>query len=215
MTGPAAKDAITIMSQCVLTFGCVAVGVSVGMADDAGTKIGAPNAILHSLLQSKQIPEELKMSPDQIRSGVRLARTIGTKYDVMFASINTLDDDERIRQQQELVKPIQVEWEQSLNEILRPDQVRRFRQIELQLRGYFAFEERIVREAVGFSDDQERQIDMVIKEYDRQKRERPTDARPESPDPLRETTLKRLGEIMTKSQRSRWSELVGSPFELR
>jgi hypothetical protein len=101
--------------------------------------------------------------------------------------------------------------------VLKPEQVKRLKQIELQLQGVFALRSEELVKALDLTDDQKRQIKTLVADLEngglnlvqtdpaeRQKAWRK----------LLKEAVEKIPSLLTPDQRKKWEELTGKPFEL-
>src|SRR5262249_8246452 len=102
-------------------------------------------------------------------------------------------------------------------EVLKPEQVKRLKQIELQLEGVFAVRSEEVVKALDLTDDQKRQMKTLVADLeaaglnlDRTDPVAATKAWRE----LRKEAVGKVPSLLTPDQREKWEEMTGVPFQL-
>jgi RNA polymerase sigma factor (sigma-70 family) len=109
---------------------------------------------------------------------------------------------------------IEAEKVQVLREVLpgllTPDQVRRFRQVELQAAGLGAFAEPTVEQALALTGEQKARIRALAQEPDEAFQLSTT---PAVPDLMQTRKVPLVLDLLTEEQRRTWSELSGPPFQ--
>lgn len=183
-----------------------------GTASGQEIDIGMPNVMMDSLLRSEAVQQTLNASPDQIARGLRLVSITQRKQGEVYEATSHLSGDEKTKKQDARLEPLQLTWEEELGKVLPPDQIRRFRQLELQARGYFALDDRVMRKAMDLSEDQVLEVSKAIAAFQRMMHEDPEGKRL---DAIRRKSLERLELALTTAQKSRWNELLGAPFDFK
>jgi hypothetical protein len=170
--------------------------------------MGANSPVM--LLGQKSVQEELKLSGDQIKKAEELA----AKQRETLQSLRDLDQEERGKKMQEINQANQ----KSLAEILKPNQVKRLRQISLQLAGAQAFNNPEVAAELKLTDDQKEKIREIRQQTNQQAqsiRENTSDrteAR-QKVEQLNKSTAGKVIGLLTAEQKEKWKELIGEPFK--
>src|SRR4029077_1177502 len=110
------------------------------------------------LLMNQGVQKELKLSDDQIKKITETTESIREKNREDFEAARKLEGDEQRAKFQELMKKQGEETDKALAEILKPDQLKRFKEIRLQQRKGDAFNDPEVQKALNLTDDQKEKI---------------------------------------------------------
>jgi Spy/CpxP family protein refolding chaperone len=171
------------------------------------------------LLGNKSVREELKVTEEQ-----------GTKLDALSSQLQKERDsklegvsskEERAEKIRELAPAQNAALQKGLNEILKPEQVARFEQIQVQTAGAAAFALPRVQEKLKLTDDQKSKIRAIEEEAGQSVREIFQSAQGDREGAqkkfaeLRKETLGKATAVLTDSQKATWKELTGAPFELK
>src|SRR5262249_53578589 len=116
---------------------------------------------LAGLLQREEVIEELKLTPDQVSKVKEVAQKVRNKHKADFSSLRDMNPSERTEKMQELNKTVTEELFAGLGDTLKPDQVKRAKEIELQQRGPGAFSDPEVVKALNLSDEQKAKIKSI------------------------------------------------------
>jgi hypothetical protein len=143
------------------------------------------------LLQNENIKDELYLTSAQVR------KLLGA-----LAKIR-----------QELIR----EMEKSLDEILTPEQNKRFKEVRFQIQGIRAFSDTEVQSQLQLTDDQREQIRRIVKngfqhEAVASQENSPEKAR-QNVIELRKRTMEQVTAVLTDKQKSQWEEMRGEDFE--
>ena len=109
-----------------------------------------------------------------------------------------------------------------LDEVLRPEQRQRLRQVTLQQEGASALGQEDVRKELNITQEQLKKFMAISKEVhekvqtlvkEAQSGGNPAEIRPKIEE-LRKDRARRLEAVLTDAQKKQWQELLGPPFEL-
>lgn len=109
----------------------------------------------------------------------------------------------------------------ALGEVLKPEQVKRLKQIELQQRGSRAFVDEEVQKALKLTDEQKEKIKGIAEESGKQMRELFGGGQGNREEAfkkmqsLRKETNDKVQAVLSDDQKKAWKELTGEPFEVR
>ena len=169
-----------------------------------------PNAAM--LLRNEKVQDELKLSDDQKAD----LKKVGDRYgdDIRKAFM-----DMDFKKAQELIKTAGDEAEK----VLKPDQTKRLKQIELQASGLGAFEKEDVQTALKLTDKQKKDIADQKEEIEKDAKDLGENAKGDR-EKMREVFTKvraMRNDAMTKvldsfsdEQKKAWKEMTGEKFEV-
>lgn len=191
----------------------------------AGTASREVTRILE-LLGLAEIKKELEVSVEQDRALRELAQqTLEAKSAHERYNFREMSDQQRseafdriLQEQSARVR----EMKQKLQEVLQPDQIKRFEQISLQLRGVLALADPAVQESLEITDEQIRDLTAVRDRVHAKMRDRARqffqladrEAMHKAFAEMREEVEQQVYDVLTAEQRSRLEEMKGEPFEL-
>jgi Spy/CpxP family protein refolding chaperone len=172
------------------------------------------------LLSNEGVHKELKLEDDQVSKVKTLADDLGTKMRESFQSLQSLEGEERTKKMQELGKENALALHKGLAEILKPEQVKRFKQIEWQQGGANALANAEVAEALKLTDEQKTKVKDLLADHSKQQRELfqaaqgdREGAREKMIALTKETKEKGLA-LLTAEQKTSFDTLLGSPYEV-
>jgi hypothetical protein len=162
------------------------------------------------LAGQESVRQELKLSEEQIAKLDDQAETIREKFRDAFS----LEGEERTKKIQELTQ----ENEKAVAEILKPEQMKRLKQISYQQQGAAAFRNAEVAKALELSDEQKEQIQKINEDTLAQMRELfqgggLDDEGRKKLEELRKDAADKADKLLTDKQRTAWKELQGAPFK--
>ncbi len=173
------------------------------------------------LLSNKGVQQELKVSDEQAAKLDTFAQEMRDKQREEFQKLADLSDEQRREKMQELMRVQMTDLRKGLDNILKPDQVKRFDQIQVQAMGINAFMLPRVQEALTLTDDQRSKIREITEEHNQAMRDVFQGAQTDREAAMQKlTALRKQGTekaiaVLTDSQKKSWADLIGAPFEVR
>lgn len=178
--------------------------------------LGMPDPIYATLLRSARLQTELGMSDVTKRDVVRLCGRVERLTQNAMDDSKKVAETQRERRLDELLKPVRDEWKQSLPRVLTASQIRRYRQIDLQYREFFACEDEEIAKALSLSDGQRQSIREAVVEF-RSALQEVSMIEPQERMALqserRAIALRRIESILTRDQQTVWKRIIGKPYE--
>lgn len=192
------------------------------------------------LLQVEQVQKEIKLTEDQKAELKKLNDAAREEFRKAMEEFRDLSPEEARQKFQENREKYQQQAQQrakemteKLGQILKPEQMTRLNQIEMQLAGVQVLQRPEVQEKLGLTDDQKSQLKTIQEEMQSKMQElfpRRGDDEGERPSreemrermqqawqkmaELRQETEKKCKAVLTDEQRPKLVELMGEPFEL-
>lgn len=160
------------------------------------------------LLTQKSVQSELKLSEEQVKK----AQELQEKQAGSFRGLRDLSREELQKKMAERREATQ----KALAGILKPEQVKRLRQISLQQMGTGALNDPEVSKELKITDDQKEKIrDIRTKAFEGQRgqgADRSEEARKKRAEARKAVEEKVMG-ILTAEQKTKLKELTGEPFK--
>jgi hypothetical protein len=197
-------------SRWILVVAAAAVAAPATQAQQRGQRGpggGRMSAVF--LLGQKSVQDDLKLSQEQVSQVTQLAQ----KQTAAFIEARKLEGDERQKKIQELTQAN----ERALADVLKPDQLKRLKQIALQValqRGPQAFGEAEVADALGLSGEQKDKLKAIIDDAQKEMSSLPRG--PESQkkrEEIGKAAADKAMEVLTAEQRTKWKDMLGEPFK--
>ena len=173
-----------------------------------------------NLLSNKSVQKELKLTDEQVTKATAASTEQMEKNREKFAELRDLDPSERQEKMQSMMKEITSESKKVTDEILKPEQAKRFAQIELQAQGFQAYMSPEVQSKLKMTDDQKDKI----KDMQEESMQKMADIRDEFQDDragmmkkmteMRDGMAKKATELLTDEQKATWKDMTGAPFTL-
>jgi hypothetical protein len=171
----------------------------------------------------EDVMAELKVSDDQDEKMMQLAMEQIMETGPFLESLKDTAPAEREKKLNEHRKAAHEKLAKNLKEVLKPDQMKRLRQLALQREGAFALGQEEVRKELKITQEQVMKFMAVIQDLQKkveplfkeaQSGGNPEEIRPKV-EQLRKDHAKQLEDILTDEQKKQWKELLGPPFELK
>jgi hypothetical protein len=202
-------------AKTMLAFGAVALMAAPAWAQGQGRGgFGMGGGAM--LLSNKSVQKELKVSDEQGEKLTTLARETMQKNMERFQGFQDLSQEER----QAKMREAQAELTKSLDGILKPEQVKRFRQIEVQVGGINAFNQPRVAEALKLSDEQKEKVRGIAEDArgqfpSREDAQADPDAAMKKRAEITKAATEKACAVLSADQKSSWKELTGEPFDYK
>lgn len=187
------------------------------------------------LLRAEKVQKELKLSDEQKTKLQELSERIRSQFRERFSGTDNLSQEERRKRFEEIRQQMQADSQRRLEAmrkeiatILQPEQLKRWRQIELQQEGPTALLRPEVAESVGVTEDQKTKIEEINKETQDKLQSLFQDIRGGDPQ-TREERMSQLREkakkvrtegdgkamaLLNPEQKKKLVEMMGEPFEM-
>jgi hypothetical protein len=205
--------------KAALAFGMVVVLAGPAMAQGRGGMgmgMGGPA----NLLGNASVQKELKLDEAQVEKATALATETREKMAEVRSQLEGLEGSERATKQQELAKPINEEALKTASTFLKPEQLKRLHQIEIQQRGAAALSDSAIAKKLGVTEDQAAKVKTILADQQTEMREifqsagDDRQAAMSKTQALRKETNTKVMALMTEDQKKTWKELTGEPFEV-
>ncbi|MCS7191952.1 MAG: hypothetical protein NZ937_03075 [Armatimonadetes bacterium] len=176
---------------------------------------GGPMTML-GLLRSPQVQRELKITEEQRTKLQQLGEQLREKFRGRSQELRDLSPEEREKH----LESVNAEVEKELSKVLDEKQIKRLKQIVLQIEGYAALARPSVAKEVGLTEGQAKQVREILRDANEKRRSifqqgPPADpkARFQEMRKIREWVDEQIGKILTEQQKQKWQQLIGEPFK--
>jgi Spy/CpxP family protein refolding chaperone len=174
------------------------------------------------LIANGGVQKELKLTDEQASKAEAVARDVRAKHHDEFDKVEDLDAQKRSEKTAEIVRTMISETNKGLADVLKPEQMKRYRQIQLQQLGLRAFTEPEVQSKLKLTDDQVGQIRRINADSQSQRRELSQGGGGGNREEMqkKEATLgkesmdKALA-VLSADQKQAWKDMTGEPFEVQ
>jgi Spy/CpxP family protein refolding chaperone len=176
------------------------------------------------LLASPKVKEEIKLTEEQDNRIRKIVSEARDKYEPEFRKAG-LDRERLLKVGLESIKETRERINKALPDILKPDQLQRLDQIQIQTNGIISFKRTDVQEKLKLTltqkleilkigTDLKQQIDEVIKDASSAPLRRAPAALRKARE-LKNAATEKAVEKLTSEQKKTWKEMNGEPFDLK
>jgi hypothetical protein len=170
------------------------------------------------LATNESVQKELNVDKDQADKIKEAVDKVRDSHKDDFAKLQDLSQDDRRTKSQELNQTVSAETLKALDDVLKPEQIKRLKQIELQQAGERAFTRPDVQTALKLTDDEKDQIKTITEDAAKQRRELfqggNAQGSRDKMTALRKETMEKVQAVLTDDQKKTWKDLTGDAFEL-
>jgi hypothetical protein len=196
-------------SLAVLASFAIAAAVVAQPPGGGGRRGGGRGFTASQMAVVKDVQADIKITDEQKEK----LSAFEAKQTEARAAIRNLPQEERGPKMQEMAK----EAETALAEILKPEQVKRLKQIVLQVSGMGAFASPAVETGLSITDEQKEKIKTIAGEVRTENTSiMQGDGTPEEKQKKvaenNKGGLAKVKELLTAEQKTKWGELVGAPY---
>ncbi len=177
---------------------------------------GGPMMML-GLLNNPQVRQELELTEKQSTKLQQLVNQLREKFRGLGLQLRDLSPEEQAKR----LETIKAEVEKELEKVLNEQQLKRFKQISLQVQGYGALAQTDVAKEVGLTEGQLKQVREILRESAekrnailRQGATGKPQARFQEMLKIRQWVNEQIEKLLTEQQKNKWKELIGEPFKL-
>lgn len=175
-----------------------------------------PPSPLGPVLSMPQVQKELKLSDDQITKLKDALGKVMSNYRDTFTKLQRMSPEE----QQKTFKALNEESQKAIGGVLKPEQLKRYKQIQWQMSGFGAIQDPELQKELKLSDEQKKKLDSHFKDATKQLQDVS-----KNPGTSREVFQKKYNDIiknledktnsvLTEEQRKSLKELKGPRFEM-
>ena len=203
------------IGKLAVVLGVVLLLTSTAAAQRFGPFGGGGKAML---LMNPDVQQELKLSEDQIAKVKELSQSV---FEKLKDKLKDTPKDQLREKLAEVAKAIGEETDKAMKDLLKPEQTKRMRQLELQQRGYEAFTDAEVQKDLKLDDDQKEKIKILTDDARKDLGELFQGAKGDPKEAmtkiqaLRKDTLEKVMATLKEDQKKAWTALTGEPFEFK
>ncbi len=168
--------------------------------------------LMVGLLRNPQVQQELKLTDQQKQQ----LEQMGQQWREKMRGLRDLPPEER----RQRVEAMRSEVEKQLSTILNDQQMKRLKQIALQVEGYAALGRPEIAEQVGLTKEQRQKVGDILRQAAEKRREvfqqgqGDRQAAFQRMREIRQWVDSEIEKLLTAEQKKKWQELIGAPFKL-
>jgi Spy/CpxP family protein refolding chaperone len=181
------------------------------------------------LLAIPKVQEELKLTDEQKSQLQAIGEKIQADFQKARENMQNLSEEEREKKQEELRAEAEkrfAEIRKQIGEILKPEQTKRLRQIQLQQQGTAALMDPVVAEELKLTEAQKADLSKLREDFQAQMQARREARRgedrqgPPSQEQIdqfrkaREEADAKVMAVLTDAQKQTLRDMMGEPFEM-
>ena len=168
------------------------------------------------LLTNKSVQDELKLTEDQVTKARDVVTKTREKYQDEMTKLRDLTGDERRDKMQALTTKISEETMKGLGDVLKPEQVKRLKQIALQQRGAGALADAEIQKTLKITDEQKAKLKTITDDAAKARADIGRgEGAGEKMAALRKDTLTKSEAVFNADQTKAWKDMVGASFEIK
>ena len=169
------------------------------------------------LYRTPEVARTLDLTPSQIDRLNAAVDKLQDRYRTQYGRLRNLSAVERARTVDRLERDYRTDLNRSYSGVFNQKQMGRYRQLELQSRGFDAFLDPTVQRQLSLTAGQLRQLRTLAVQTDRQLRQlRPLPGQADQAQrqraEIRAQALGSVNDLLTPQQRQVWTGLVGQRF---
>jgi hypothetical protein len=210
-----------MLSKSVMALGLAALMATPVMAQQRRGGFGGGRGGLSMLLSNTSVQEELKLDDSQKEKAKEIGEKAREKMTAAREELQNLSQEERGKKMRELMAEGNASAHKAASEFLKPEQLKRLHQINLQVSGANAFEEEHLQKKLEITSEQKTEIAAIVQASNAEMREIFQGAQNDREGAMaklrehRKETLAKVEGKLTAEQKTKYTELLGSPFEIK
>jgi hypothetical protein len=182
-----------------------------------------------ALIENVGVQQELKLDNEQVEKAKAAVDKVREKHSADRAKLQDVSQEERREKSRAINQAVSEETMTALADVLKPEQIKRFKQIELQRRGAEAFTGPEVQKALKLTGDQKEKIKTIAADGAQETRElfqsagnqgqgganRGGEEMQKKMATLRKATVEKVSAVLNDDQKQTWKGMIGQPFEVQ
>jgi serine/threonine protein kinase len=177
------------------------------------------------LLGSYTVQKEIQLTDEQKKRATDVARPIADRYGAAYHQLGgpsgLAAHPEKMQEMLELQPKTREEIDKAVANLLRPEQLKRYRQIQLQQNGIRALSDPDVEKALQLNDDQKKMINAIDRQLHLEGSDMPrvglwnVQAYIKARVLLSKEAMEKVVSVFNDEQKKAWKEIIGEPVEVR
>ncbi len=163
-----------------------------------------------ALLFRPVVREELRIEEEQEQQLRQLGDDLRNQWQIMWREVQQLPLEQRWQTMRQRIVQQRQQIDQQVRQILQDDQLTRLKQVQLQVQMQQRGMTEIltspeIRQALGLTDEQTVEFRQVVYQAEQEMQQQIRAAEQQA--------REKIVSVLNPQQRSKWQELVGTPFE--
>jgi hypothetical protein len=207
------------LTRTLVMLAVLAAALTASLADEASFSGKEPKwPEMEMLLKDRRVAREIKLTGNQEMVARRaLFEPLG-KFTQELNKLRGLKLEEFQARSREARLVYNEEEREVVGKVLKPEQFKRIKQIQVQGAGLDAFLQPAVQKELKLTDEQKENVKAAAKEYRKASDDihggRKATSVAKQLATLREATMKKLVALLNEEQQRTWKEMTGEPFQL-
>ncbi|HXG10669.1 MAG TPA: Spy/CpxP family protein refolding chaperone [Gemmataceae bacterium] len=173
---------------------------------------------------NQSVQEELKLTREQAEKVSQFQEKTIEKIKEGFAKLQDARPEERREKFHQMMKEVSQDAEKMVKEVLKPEQARRLKQIQMQQAGVENFTRAEIQRLLRLTDEQKDKLTALAEDTRKDSQAILREARrdpqkmPEARkrvETLKREAMEKANAVLTDEQRKLWKDLLGEPFEMK
>ena len=206
-------------SKCLLVLGVAALIASPVFAQGRGGRGGFGGGAA-MLVNNEAVQKELKLSEEEVTKAKEAVQEITEKFREEMTKARDLEGDEQRQKMREIMTKQGEETNAALAKVLKPEQVKRLKQIGVQQMGVMAFTSPDVSKVLKLTDEQKEKVTSIQMEQNEEMQGLRGNAGGDFQEMMKKMTTMRKEfttkavALLTPEQTKEWKELTGDSFDV-
>ncbi len=211
----------TLAASLALALSSVALGQNLGRAGGTTTGGTGSGFFPNPLYRMNDVSKSLNLTPDQMGRLNKATDGLQSRYRADVDKLGTLNQRERDTQTQQLQQRYNGDWMKSAQDVFNENQMNRYRQLDMQYRGFGAFSDADLQKRLNLTAEQQAQIregNTWSQQQMQDINKRGTADRDEGGrlyQSYQQDYQKRLNKILTPEQQKSWQEMTGESYRFQ
>jgi hypothetical protein len=175
---------------------------------------------IDGLVRMPEVQKELKLDKEEVDKATEALKKVNDAHQEDRAKLRDLDQEERMVKMRELGQVVYTESMTALNDVFKPDQIKRLKQLYLQRLGAGAFTNAEVVKELKLTSEQQDKIKTINEDSRAAMRELFQSGQGgagagamQKMEGLNKETMSKVVGVLTDDQKKSWKEMTGDEFK--
>jgi hypothetical protein len=207
-----------------LCVGILAVGLAVLLARPAAAQPGRGGfgGGIGMLVQQKAVQEDLKLDEDTVKKAKDAVDKVREDHKDELAKLFDRNSGLSMEERAEIMKKVAADTEKALKDVLKPEQIARLKQIQLQIRGVDALTEEDVQKDLKLTPEQKDEIKTITDDLRKERgevfrgafgdQEKMAEARKKM-EAMNTEAMDKVNKVLKDDQKKSFDDMKGAKFD--